>query len=64
MDASAVPGMIMSMFMLPKFKKYDYSIGLIEDEKEAGLFPQKENHLTVISLENHIVTHISFKQTL
>ncbi|MBE0495706.1 MAG: hypothetical protein IBX45_04800 [Campylobacterales bacterium] len=62
MDATAVPGPIMSLFMLPKFKKYTYSIGLIEDEKDVTYFPKKENHLTVITLENLNVTAVDFKE--
>lgn len=64
MDASEVPSMIFSMFMLPKFKKYSYSIGLIQEEKDAALFPKKADLITVITLENHTITGIEFKQTL
>ena len=64
MDATAVPSMVMSMFMMPKFKKYAYSIGLLEEKKDVAYFPKKENHLTVISLENFNVTAIDFKEKL
>ncbi|MDD2384312.1 MAG: hypothetical protein PHN18_09005 [Sulfurospirillaceae bacterium] len=64
MDASEVPGMVLSMFMLPKFKKYPYSIGLIQEEKDVALFPKKEDHITILTLENNTITGLEFKQTL
>jgi len=64
MDATSVPSLVMSMFMMPKFKKYTYSIGLIEDEKDVAYFPKKEDQLTIISLDNLNVTAIDFKEKL
>lgn len=64
MDATAVPSMIMSMFMMPKFKKYTYSIGLLENEKDVAYFPKKEDRMTVITLDNLNVTAISFQEKL
>ena len=64
MDATAVPSLVMSMFMIPKFKKYTYGIGIINNEKDAAYFPKKEDRLTVISLDNLSVTAIDFKEKL
>lgn len=64
MDVSAVPGMVMSMFMLPKFQKYSYTVGLVENEKDVAYFPKKENLITVITLDNLNVTSIVFKEVL
>lgn len=64
MDATAVPSMVMSMFMMPKFKKYNYAIGLLENEKDASYFPKKEDRMTVITLDNLNVTAISFQEKL
>jgi len=64
MDVSTVPSMVMSMFMLPKFKKYSYTVGLIENEKDVDYFPKKENFITVITLDNLNVTSIVFKEAL
>ncbi|ATB70801.1 hypothetical protein SJPD1_2712 [Sulfurospirillum diekertiae] len=64
MDATAVPSMVMSMFMLPKFKKYPYAIGLLENEKDVAYFPKKEDQLTIITLNNLNVTAIDFKDKL
>lgn len=64
MDATAVPSLVMSMFMMPKFKKYTYGIGIINNEKDAAYFPKKEDRLTVISLDNLSVIAIDFKEKL
>ena len=64
MDATSVPSMVMSMFMMPKFKKYSYSIGLLENEKDLAYFPKKPDLLTVITLDNLNVTAIDFKDKL
>lgn len=64
MDATAVPSLVMSMFMMPKFKKYTYGIGIINNEKDAAYFPKKEDRLTVITLDNLRVTAIDFKEKL
>lgn len=64
MDATAVPSIIMSMFMMPKFKKYPYAIGLLENEKDVAYFPKKEDLMTVITLDNLSVTAIDYKEKL
>lgn len=64
MDATTVPGIVMSMFMMPKFKKYTYAIGLLENEKDVAYFPKKEDRMTVITLDNLNVTAIDFKEKL
>lgn len=64
MDVTPVPGMVMSMFMLPKFKKYSYAIGLVDDEKMVASFPKKEGHITLITLDNLKITSIVFKEAL
>jgi len=64
MDVTPVPSMVMSMFMLPKFKKYAYPIGLIEDEKVLETLPKKEKFITLITLDNLKITAIEFKEAL
>jgi len=56
--------MVMSMFMLPKFKKYAYPIGLIEDEKVLETLPKKEKFITLITLDNLKIIAIEFKEAL
>jgi hypothetical protein len=64
MDATEVPGVIMSMFMMPKFKKYGYSVGLVEDKQTAQTLPKQNDKLTVLSLDNLRITQIDFKEAL
>lgn len=59
-DMSQVPSFVMSFFMMPKFKKYNYTMGLIADEKKAEYFPQQEDKITVIKLNNFKVEKIDF----
>jgi hypothetical protein len=64
MDVTPVPSMVMSMFMLPKFKKYTYPIGLIEDETILKTLPKKEKFITLITLDNLKITAIEFIEAL
>ncbi|MCD8545042.1 MAG: hypothetical protein LRY52_09420 [Sulfurospirillum cavolei] len=64
MDATEVPSVIMSMFMMPKFKKYGYSVGLVEDKQTAQTLPKQNDKLTVLSLDNLRITQIDFKEAL
>ncbi len=64
MDVTPVPSMVMSMFMLPKFKKYAYPIGLIEDETILKTLPKKEKFITLMTLDNLKITAIEFKEAL
>ncbi|MEA1915571.1 MAG: hypothetical protein U9N30_09695 [Campylobacterota bacterium] len=63
-DVSDVPTFVMAMFMKPKFKSYNYQIGLIEDEKDALLMPKKEGLITVIHLRNKKIRKIEYKENL
>jgi len=54
----------MSMFMMPKFKKYGYSVGLVEDKQTAQTLPKQNDKLTVLSLDNLRITQIDFKESL
>ena len=64
MDATEVPSVIMSMFMMPKFKKYGYAVGLVEDKQTAQTLPKQNDKLTVLSLDNLRITQIDFKEAL
>ncbi|XOB62201.1 hypothetical protein ACMC56_16660 [Campylobacterota bacterium DY0563] len=64
-DVSAAPGFVTNLFMVPKFKKYNYSIGLIRDEKVAESFPKKdENNLTIIELKENKISSIKYEKNL
>jgi predicted transcriptional regulator len=64
MDATEVPSFVMSLFMMPKFKKYDYSVGIVEDKNVVASFPKKEDKITVLTLDKLKITQIAFKETL
>lgn len=64
MDASGVPSMVMSLFMLPKFKDYAYSIGIVEEKNDAAYLPKQEGKITVISLDNLHIASIDYKEKL
>ena len=64
MDATEVPSVIMSMFMMPKCKKYGYSVGLVEDKQTAQTLPKQNDKLTVLSLDNLRIMQIDFKEAL
>lgn len=63
-DISSAPSFVASMFMIPKFEKYPFKMGLIRDEKLSKILPKKENMLTILSLKNSKVTKIKFQQML
>ncbi len=63
-DVSSVPSFVMSMFMKPKFKSYEYDIGLIYDENKALSIPKKDDDITVIYLKDKKVSKIDFIQNL
>lgn len=64
-DVSAAPGFVTNLFMVPKFKKYSYSMGLIRDEELAESFPkQNEETITIIELNENKVSSIKYKKSL
>ena len=63
-DVSSVPSFVMSMFMKPKFKSYEYDMGLIYDENKALSIPKKDDDITVIYLKDKKVSKIDFLQNL
>lgn len=60
-DIHSMPSLITKFFALPKMKKYKYPLLLVYDEKE-NIFPKKENHLTVLKLQNDKVVSISYEK--
>ena len=59
-DVSAAPSFVTSLFMMPKFKKYPFSMGIIKDEELAAKFPKQEEMITIITVENFVITNIDF----
>ena len=63
-DVSSVPSLAMSLFMKPALKKYNFSVGLIEDEEIAEILPNVEGKTTVISLDKMHIKSIKFMDNL
>ena len=59
-DISSMPSFITSMFAIPKMKKFDFKISLINDEKEALFLDRKEGKVTVVTLKNNIIKTLNF----
>ena len=58
-DISGMPSVISYLFALPKMKKYNYNVLLIEEEGDTR-FSKKEEKLTVYTLDNGVVTNIEY----
>jgi hypothetical protein len=63
-DLSEAPSLVISMFMKPKFKKYPYSMILLEEKQQAELFPKNENKITILTLDNLQIKKIEYKSNL
>lgn len=63
-DVSGAPSFVTSMFMIPKFQKYHFSMSLLQDEDVASKYPKKEDMITIIHLENFVVKEIEYKKEL
>ena len=63
-DVTSAPSLAMSLFMKPALKKYDFSVGLIEDDVIAEKLPKAEGKTTVIRLEKLYIKSIKFVDRL
>ena len=63
-DVTSAPSLAMSLFMKPALKKYDFSVGLIEDDDIAEKLPKVEGKTTVIELEKLYIKSIKFVDRL
>lgn len=58
-DISGMPSIISYLFALPKMKKYNYNVLLIEKEGDTRFAKQAEK-LTVYKLENGVVKSVEY----
>ena len=63
-DMTSAPSLALSLFMMPALKKYDFSVGLIEDDDIAEKLPRAEGKTTVIILEKRVIRSIRFVDSL
>ena len=61
-DITGMPSIITSLIAMPKMKGYPFSV-LLVDEANKGLFPVKEDMISVISLDNGKITDVKYVKT-
>jgi len=62
-DIHEMPSIIISLFALPKLKKYEHPIFLYYDDDFQTIIPNKDGKVTLIYIKNKKVTGISFIST-
>lgn len=61
-DITGMPSLVTKFFAMPKMKKYEFPI-LLVDEQNKSLFPLDGEKITVLSLENGKVTQVKYVKT-
>lgn len=61
-DITGMPSIITSLFAMPKMKEYPFLV-LLVDEANKGLFPVKEDMISVITLDNSKITDVKYVKT-
>ena len=59
-DISGVPSLLRKTIILPKMKKYNFKILVSTESEFMDKFPQKDDSLTVLKLDNGRVQEILF----
>jgi hypothetical protein len=59
-DVSGVPSLLRSTFILPKMKKYSFEILISTESSFSEQFPQKEDELTILKIEDSTVKEVLF----
>jgi hypothetical protein len=57
-DISAMPGMVTTMFALPKMKKYHFKVVLDREGDLTGKWPQKKEKASLIKLDQLKITSV------
>lgn len=60
LDVSAIPSIICRMFVLPKMRKYSYSVLIDKKSDTTHMFPRKEGHVTLFKLDKMLVKSVEF----
>lgn len=63
-DISQMPSFVTTTFALPKMRKYNYDVLLINEEDTAFKYPYKEDKLTIIKLQNNTIQSINFASSV
>jgi len=59
-DISSIPSFIVSLFAIPKMKKFDFRIALIYDKKESKVLVREKEKITLVSIKDNNITSIEF----
>jgi len=59
-DVTSAPSLAISLFVKPELKKYDFSVGLMEDDEIGEILPKVEGKTTVIGLDKMLIKSIKF----
>ena len=62
-DISQMPKFITESFALPKMRKYNHTVLLIQDEEQGLNFPYQEDKITVMKFRGNFLTKIDFVST-
>lgn len=62
-DISQMPKFITESFALPKMRKYNHTVLLIQDEEQGLNFPYQEDKITVMKFRGNFLTKIDFIST-
>lgn len=61
-DITGMPSIITSLIAMPKMKAYPFSVLLVDDSNK-GLFPVKEDMISIITLDNSKITDVKYVKT-
>jgi predicted transcriptional regulator len=61
-DITGMPSIITSLVAMPKMKAYPFSVLLVDDSNK-GLFPVKEDMISIISLDSGKITDVKYVKT-
>ena len=59
-DMSSMPSFLVSMFAIPKMKKFKFKVALIYEESVADTVPREDDKVTLIRLNEQKIVSIKF----
>jgi hypothetical protein len=63
-DIEPMPGIITSLFALPKMKRYPFKLLLATEKSFAATYPKQKGRIALFTLDaNHVLTDLQFVET-
>ncbi len=59
-DIRAMPKAVSQMIAIPKMKKYPFAVHFLEEDEKSANWPQKEDTLTILVLDNLQVQKVKY----